>query len=226
MANCVCAPGIEADIKDAKAAGVRILGCCGDQKHDYGFHREAAGLPADDYSIRRSSGIKNRLWACAGDFATELPWSRDWLAWLVGECRAGRMPMIVEIIGSLDGKTASYWCKWNGWKQQRYTGQGHVAWAHVSWDRALADQKAGLFSKYRRGPSSPVFVHTFKLTDPYTVSPQIALWQQVMKNKGHTITVDGVFGPQSDKVARAFQRARGLTVDGIVGPNTWAASFS
>ncbi len=229
MSSCICAPGIEADIADAKAMGVGILGCCGDSKHTYGFHREAAALSTSDYSIRRSTGIKNKNWGCAGDFATVLPWSRDWLQWTVGEAQAGRLGPIVEIIGSLDGKTASYWAKWNGWKRQRYTGSGHVDWAHFSWDRALADQKAGLFAKYSKGTAGgnrPGFSIALKLTSPFLVSPQVALWQQAMKNKGHTISVDGVFGPQSDKVARAFQRARGLTVDGIVGPQTWAASFS
>lgn len=227
MGSCVCAPGIEADIVDARARGVRILGCCGDVKHSYGFHVPAVSLPRSDYSIRRSSGIANPDWACAGDFATELSWSRDWLAWLVGECRAGRMPMVVEIIGSLDGAKPSYWAAWNNWAQQLYTGQGHVGWAHVSWDRAQAAKKAGLFANYRRSESgAPAYQgRVLKLATPYMRGQDVSQWQSAMRTKGHTITVDGVFGPQSDSVARAFQRVRGLDVDGKVGPATWAASF-
>ena len=37
---------------------------------------------------------------------------------------------------------------------------------------------------------------------------------------GYTITVDGWFGPQTDRVVRAWQTANGITVDGIVGPET------
>lgn len=33
---------------------------------------------------------------------------------------------------------------------------------------------------------------------------------------------DGIFGPETDKEVRAYQRANGLQPDGIVGPKTWA----
>ena len=42
--------------------------------------------------------------------------------------------------------------------------------------------------------------------------------QQRLKERGWKITVDGEFGPQTDRIVRAFQKDKGLTVDGEVGP--------
>jgi N-acetyl-anhydromuramyl-L-alanine amidase AmpD len=91
----------------------------------------------------------------------------------------------------------------------------------------------------QRGASLPAKVVT-KVKTTTTVAapkaPQIPLratihtsharvWQRQMRARGWRIAVDGVYGPGSAAICRAFQKEKGLTVDGIVGPKTWAATW-
>jgi peptidoglycan hydrolase-like protein with peptidoglycan-binding domain len=39
---------------------------------------------------------------------------------------------------------------------------------------------------------------------------------------GKPLAVDGIFGPLTEQVVKAFQAQRHLAVDGVVGPRTWA----
>ncbi len=48
---------------------------------------------------------------------------------------------------------------------------------------------------------------------------QVQLLQQALGN----VSVDGVFGPETEEAVKSFQARSGLTADGIVGPQTTAA---
>ncbi|HEY9350428.1 MAG TPA: peptidoglycan-binding protein [Acidothermales bacterium] len=47
--------------------------------------------------------------------------------------------------------------------------------------------------------------------------------QYLLRERGHSVDVDGIFGPATDAAVRAFQQEKNLAVDGDVGPKTWAA---
>ncbi|NUP05553.1 MAG: peptidoglycan-binding protein [Polyangiaceae bacterium] len=57
-------------------------------------------------------------------------------------------------------------------------------------------------------------------------SESVRAVQTRLRRLGWRIGIDAVFGPETDRVVRAFQRRRGLEDDGIVGPRTWRALFS
>lgn len=51
-------------------------------------------------------------------------------------------------------------------------------------------------------------------------------WQGQMSHRGWYLNVDGMYGPNSEKVCRQFQSEKGLSVDGLVGPQTWDKTWT
>lgn len=51
-------------------------------------------------------------------------------------------------------------------------------------------------------------------------------WQERLVALGHSLTVDGAFGPRTEEATKEFQNSKGLTADGIVGHHTWEAGWS
>ncbi len=47
--------------------------------------------------------------------------------------------------------------------------------------------------------------------------------QFLLRARGHTVTVDGIFGPQTDAAVKAFQMSKGLAANGTMDPNSWTA---
>jgi len=47
--------------------------------------------------------------------------------------------------------------------------------------------------------------------------------QYLLRDRGHAVTVDGIFGSKTEAAVEDFQHADQLKVDGVVGPKTWGA---
>lgn len=55
------------------------------------------------------------------------------------------------------------------------------------------------------------------------IGPSVTALQRELTAAGYATSVDGHFGPQTERAVRAFQRSKGLVTDGIAGPKTRAA---
>lgn len=235
---CVCASAINAEMKDWVKLGGSNSGCCGNSAHTYGFHCPASRVPVTDYSRRREAAAPHNMnWACAGDFhhgfdAKLMAMHAD----VLGRLMHGELPMICEMITKpWKDKPVYYWARWNGiGTLQRYNGKGHDHWSHISWWRSRANQRAYLWTPGKSPEAAPVK----PLIEPGTSAPKypgyllkrddskkdanVRVWQNQAKARGAKITADSIFGPGTEAVVVAFQKANRMSVDKTIGPKTWA----
>ena len=55
-----------------------------------------------------------------------------------------------------------------------------------------------------------------------TKGPLAAAIQAALCEAGHTLDIDGKFGPKTENALREYQKKNGLEVDGVAGPATYA----
>lgn len=73
-------------------------------------------------------------------------------------------------------------------------------------------------------PVEPAFAGAFYPTQSAgNRGNDVVAIQHLLKHRGYSASVTGVFDSATDSTVRSFQSAAGLTSDGIVGPNTWGA---
>lgn len=78
--------------------------------------------------------------------------------------------------------------------------------------------KKGYYFGPKSGPNRSVSGY-------YHSREHLRRWQKQMKKRGWRIDTDGLYGTQTQRVARAFQKEKGLSRDGLIGAETWAAAW-
>lgn len=86
------------------------------------------------------------------------------------------------------------------------------------------DESVLLGAPVRVSAEEPGAARILRLETPAQRGEDVRRLQEALVRAGHAVTVDGVFGPETDRAVKAFQKATGtLKVDGIVGPATRTA---
>jgi len=73
------------------------------------------------------------------------------------------------------------------------------------------------------GSSTPISAHatTWTVESTGDAGPNVKAIQHLLRQRGHSLTADGDFGPITKSAVVSFQQSNGLAADGVVGPNTW-----
>ena len=53
---------------------------------------------------------------------------------------------------------------------------------------------------------------------------EVKNWQNFLNSQGYNLTVDGIFGTNTEKYTKEYQKSKGITDDGIVGKLTYGAA--
>jgi peptidoglycan hydrolase-like protein with peptidoglycan-binding domain len=67
--------------------------------------------------------------------------------------------------------------------------------------------------------------HIFQAKKPYPLEKKVGYVQRLGNLLGSALEVDNIYGPNTAKFVKKFQRKHHLKKDGIVGPKTWKAMF-
>jgi chitosanase len=89
--------------------------------------------------------------------------------------------------------------------------------------RGLSISEETLIKPIRIPPDDVEPARLLRLRDPFMRGEDVREVQQALRRAGFNIKADGIFGQDTDKAVKQFQKDKGLIADGIVGQATRAA---
>jgi len=108
------------------------------------------------------------------------------------------------------------------------TGCGHSdPGPNWPWDKVLewAGGSSSTAPPSGGGSAPPLHVDYFGQSHN-SQHADVRTWQDKMRSRGWSISVDQIYGPASENVCRQFQSEKGLAVDGLVGQQTWNMTWT
>ncbi|MGA4669235.1 phage tail tip lysozyme [Propionibacteriaceae bacterium Y1923] len=92
-------------------------------------------------------------------------------------------------------------------------------------DQARINAANSIHSRYSGGTVTPPSTETSfpSLKQGTTNKAATTTLQYLLRSKGYTITVDGLFGAGTTSTVKQFQSSRGLVADGVAGEKTFTA---
>jgi peptidoglycan hydrolase-like protein with peptidoglycan-binding domain len=75
------------------------------------------------------------------------------------------------------------------------------------------------------GPRDPLSNRN-SVSGYFTHRDDLRLWQERMRYRGWTITPDGRYGDETERVAIAFQRDKSIGCDGLIGATSWGLAWT
>ncbi len=64
-------------------------------------------------------------------------------------------------------------------------------------------------------------INTFPILRRGDRNAAVRVMQYLLEDRGMAVTIDGIFGPNTETAVKSFQADNGLQQDGIVGPQAW-----
>jgi murein L,D-transpeptidase YcbB/YkuD len=65
-------------------------------------------------------------------------------------------------------------------------------------------------------------MNTFPILRSGDCNAAVRVMQYLLEDRGMAVTIDGIFGPNTETAVKGFQADNGLQQDGIVGELTWS----
>jgi N-acetyl-anhydromuramyl-L-alanine amidase AmpD len=208
--------------------------------------KASAHVCVDNNSIVRCVDDRDTAWAAPGANADGLQLE---LAGYARQSRTQWLDDYSEALLKLAAQVTADWCRKYNLPTRRLTRdelkagrKGITSHADVSavykrsdhtdpgsgfpWDYFLAavkgkQQPLPLVTENRSIPAWPGRFFILGVS-----GQDVLTWQRQMRQRGWSLAVDGVYGPQSRGACILFQEEFHLDVDGIVGPVTWRAAWT